>query len=120
MSRMRVAVTLLASAALLGAGGGQALASHGGGGGGGGGGGTPPPPAGAPLVTLTPSTVAYGSRAVGTTSTAQTVSVANTGNASLFVNGLGQGGPDLLDFAQVDDQCSGVTIPAGFLLDLGG
>jgi hypothetical protein len=57
--------------------------------------------------------VAYAPQAVGTTSAAQTVTVADTGTASLFVNGLSQAGIDPLDFARVDDECSGVTVPAG-------
>lgn len=112
MPRMRFAVLLVLSLVFLALGAGAASASHGGSGGGGGGG-TPPPPAGAPAVTLSPSSVTYGPQDVGTTSASQTVSVANTGTASLFVNGLSQAGIDPLDFAQVDDQCSGMTIPAG-------
>jgi hypothetical protein len=111
MPRIRIAATLLASVFLVVGGAGQALASHGGGGGGGGGGN--PPPSGAPAVTLTPATVTYGAQEVGTTSAAQTITVANTGTAALFVNGLSQAGVDPLDFAQVDDQCSGISVPAG-------
>jgi hypothetical protein len=116
MAPLRLASTLVLSLVLLALAGGQALASGGsgssGGSGGGGGGGTAPP-AGAPAVTLTPSSLAYGPQEVGTTSAAQTVTVANTGTASLFVNGLSQAGIDPLDFNRVDDQCSGITLAAG-------
>jgi putative Ig domain-containing protein/ASPM-SPD-2-Hydin domain-containing protein len=109
MARLRFALTLLVSLTFFALGGGAALASHGGGGGGGG----TPPPSGSPAVTLGPASVTYAAQAVGTTSAAQTISVVNTGSASLFVNGISQSGVDPLDFARVDDQCSGITIPAG-------
>lgn len=70
----------------------------------------PPAPASAPAVTLTPASLTYGARDTGTTSPAQTVTVANTGNAPLFINSARTAS---LDFTQVDDQCSGVTIAAG-------
>ncbi len=100
MSRSRFApATLAVSAVLLMAGGGTALASHGGGGsggGGGGGGGTPPPtPAGAPAVSIKPSSVSFGLQPVGTPSAPQTVTVINAGTASLFFNAESQGGNDV-------------------------
>jgi hypothetical protein len=115
MFHTRFAATLIASAVLLMAGAGQALASHGGGGSGGGGGTpiTPPPPATAPAVSLTPSSVTYGPQEVGTTSPSQTVTLTNTGNASLFINGVSSSGLDQLDFNRTNDQCIGMPVAAG-------
>jgi hypothetical protein len=81
--------------------------------GGGGGGGTITPPAGAPAVSLSPSTVAYGAQDVGTTSTPRTITLTNTGSASLFFSGMRQAGLDPLDFAEIDDQCVGLSIAPG-------
>jgi hypothetical protein len=61
---------------------GAALASHGGGGGGG----APPPPSGAPAVTFTPTSLTFPAQAIGTTSAPQSITVANTGTAPLFIN----------------------------------
>src|SRR3954464_5718107 len=88
-----------------------AYASHGGGGGG-----TPAPtptPTGAPAVALSPSTVAFAPRDVGTVSDPQTVTLTNTGNASLFINGMSQQGTGAIDFAEVDAQCVGTSVAAG-------
>ena len=116
MFRTRFAAALAVSVLSLAAGAGQALASNGSGGGGsGGGGGTtaPPPPATAPAASLSPSTVTYGPQAVGTTSPAQTVTLTNTGTASLFINGVSSGGVDQLDFTRTDDQCVGMPVAVG-------
>src|SRR4051794_33060889 len=84
--------------------------SHGGGGGGGGGGGTT---TAAPAVTFTPTSLTYAAQPIGTTSAAQSITIANSGNASLFINSAQTRGTDALDFTQVDDGCSGLTLPAG-------
>src|SRR4051812_43561780 len=84
--------------------------------GGGGGGGTPPPPpppTGAPAVTFTPASLTFGAQAIGTTSAAQSITVANTGTANLFVNSAQTRGADPLDFTQVGDGCSGLTLAPG-------
>jgi hypothetical protein len=109
--RIRIAAALAVSATFLAAGAGQALASHGGGGGGV----TtpPPPPAGTPAVSLNPSPVTYGPQAVGTTSAAQTVTLTNTGTASLFINGVSVTGVNPLDFNRTNDQCVGLAVAAG-------
>jgi hypothetical protein len=83
-----------------------ALASHGGGG-------TPTPtptPTGTPAVAISPSTVAFGAQALGTTSAPQTITISDTGNAPVFFNGTPQQG---LDFTVTDDECVGMTIAAG-------
>ena len=47
---------------------------------------SPPPPTSAPAVTLTPSSLTFAAQDLGTTSAPQSISVANTGNAALFIN----------------------------------
>jgi hypothetical protein len=79
------------------------------GGSGGGGSGT----LSAPAVTFTPTSLTFGAQAIGTTSAAQSVTVANTGNAPLFINSAATRGANPLDFTQVDDGCSGLTLAAG-------
>jgi hypothetical protein len=96
-----VAAVALASTAT------PALADHGGGGGGGGGG-VPPS---APAVTFTPASLTFGAQAIGTTSAAQSVTVANTGTAPLFINSAAV--PNTLDFTVVGDGCPGLTLPPG-------
>src|ERR1700712_787731 len=114
MIRTRLTVSLAASLLLALAGTAPAMASHGGGGSGGGGTTTPPPPpAGAPAITLSPSTVSFAPADVGTISASQTVTIRNTGTAPLFFSGMSQTGADPLDFAEIDDQCVGLTIAAG-------
>lgn len=83
--------------------------------GGGGGGGNPPPPAPAatPAVTFTPTSLTFAAQAIGTTSAPQSISVANTGNAPLFINSAATRGANPLDFTQVGDGCSGLTLAPG-------
>lgn len=69
--------------------------------------------ANAPAVSLTPSSLSFPSQAVGTTSAAQTITVTNTGGSGLFINSAQTRGTNALDFTQVDDECSGVTVAAG-------
>src|SRR4051795_12710694 len=88
-----------------------AVGDHGNGGGGGGG--APPPPAAAPSVTFTPTSLTFAAQAIGTTSAPQSITITNTGSASLFINSAATRGADALDFTQVDDGCSGLTLPAG-------
>src|SRR3954465_15515999 len=91
-----------------------ALGSHGGGGGAGGGGTPPPPPpTGTPSVTFTPTSLTFGAQAINTTSAPQSITIKNTGNGSLFINSAATRGANPLDFTQVGDGCSGLTLPAG-------
>jgi hypothetical protein len=100
---------------------GSALADGGGGGSGsggsgGGGGGTappPPPPATAAGASLSPSSLTFGPQAVGTRSTDQIVRLTNTGTGSLFINAMGSGGLDQLDFTRTNDQCIGISVAPG-------
>ena len=66
----------------------------------------------APAATLSPTSLTFAARDTGTTSDPQLVAVANTGTASLFVNGLSLSG-DALDFTIVGDGCSGLTLAVG-------
>jgi Putative Ig domain/Abnormal spindle-like microcephaly-assoc'd, ASPM-SPD-2-Hydin len=88
-----------------------AAAGDHGGGGGGGGGGAPPTPAAAPAVTFTPTSLTFAAQAIGTTSAPQSITVTNTGNAGLFINSAAT--PGTLDFTQVNDGCSGLTLAPG-------
>src|SRR3954468_22743739 len=90
-----------------------ALGSHGGGGGGGGGTPPPPPPTGTPAVTFTPTSLTFGAQAINTTSAPQSITITNSGDGSLFINSAATRGANPLDFTQVDDGCSGLTLPAG-------
>src|SRR5258707_928442 len=66
--------------------------------GGGGGVSPPPPPAGAPAVTFTPTSLTFAAQAIGTTSAPQSITIANTGNAPLFINSAATRGANPLDF----------------------
>src|SRR5438105_6997947 len=69
--------------------------------------------AAAPAVTFTPTSLTFGAQAIGTTSAAQSVTIANTGNAPLFINSAQTRGANPLDFTEVSDGCSGLTLAAG-------
>jgi hypothetical protein len=64
-------------------------------------------------VSLSPSTLTYGAQPVGTTSASQTVTLTNTGTASLFINGVSSSGLDQLDFNRTNDQCVGMPVAVG-------
>jgi len=85
----------------------NALAGCGGGGGGGGGGG----PAPAPAVSLSPTSLTFAIQDVGTTSSAQSVTLSNSGSASLSISSIGLAGSNASDFAQ-SNTC-GATLAAG-------
>ncbi len=67
-----------------------------GGSGGSGNGGNPPP---APVASLSPASLTFGNENIGTTSAAQTVTLSNTGNASLAVTKIATSG----DFAETNN-----------------
>ena len=67
----------------------------------------------APAVSLSAPSLTYASRDTGTTSAAQSVTVSNSGNASLFFNSAAISGLDTLDFTVVGDGCSGMTLAPG-------
>ena len=74
---------------------------------------TAPAHAATPAVTFNPTSLTFAAQAVGTTSTAESITVTNTGTANLFINSAATRGADPLDFTEVDDGCSGLTLPAG-------
>lgn len=120
MSRTRRAAMFAICTAILVLGiAGQALADggggtgSGGGGSGGGGGTTPPPPVTAAGAALSPSTLTFGTQAVGTRSADRIVTLTNTGTGSLFINAMGSGGLDQLDFTRTNDQCIGMSVAPG-------
>jgi hypothetical protein len=81
-----------------------------GGHGSGGGGGTAPA---APAVAFTPTSLTFAAQAIGATSAPQSITIANTGNASLFINSAATRGANPLDFTEVSDGCSGLSLAAG-------
>jgi hypothetical protein len=89
-----------------------AVGSHGGGGGGGNPP-PPPPPTGTPAVTFSPTSLTFAAQAIGTTSAAQSITITNSGTGALFINSAATRGANPLDFTQVDDQCSGLTLAPG-------
>jgi Putative Ig domain len=114
MFRIRFAVALVTSVVLLATGAGFALASHGGGGGGGGGGGaTTPPVAATAAASFSATAVNFGPQEVGTTSVTKSITLTNTGTASLFINGIQQSGANALDFGNAGAPCLGLFVAAG-------
>src|SRR5437764_249927 len=69
--------------------------------------------AAAPAVTFTPTSLTFGAQAIGTTSAPQSITVTNTGDAPLFINSAATRGADPLDFTEVNDGCSGLTLAPG-------
>jgi hypothetical protein len=67
----------------------------------------------APTVTLDPTTVTFGSQAVGTTGTERTATLTNTGSAPVVVRSVVATGDARHDFAVTTDTCGGTTVPAG-------
>ena len=56
----------------------------------------------AAAVTLTPTSLAFGSQTTGTTSAAQTSTLRNSGNAPLLISSVGISGANAGDFAQTN------------------
>jgi|tagenome__1003787_1003787.scaffolds.fasta_scaffold20985392_2 hypothetical protein len=71
------------------------------------------PPVPAPVAGLSQGSVAFADQTVGTQSAARTVTLANTGNADLQVNGVSLGGTDARDFAIATNGCAGAPVPPG-------
>jgi hypothetical protein len=65
----------------------------------------------APAVTLLPTSLTYASQLVGTTSTAQTVTLTNSGNAALSLTSVAVTGTNISDFAQTNT--CGTSVAAG-------
>ncbi len=56
-----------------------------------------------PAVTLSPTSLSYGSQLVGTTSGSQSSTLRNSGTAPLTITSIGMGGANAGDFAQSND-----------------
>jgi len=65
----------------------------------------------APAVTLSPTSLLFANQLVGTSSTAQTVTLKNSGTAALRIAGIATGGTNSVDFAQ--SNACGATLAAG-------
>src|SRR3954454_9797143 len=109
LRRVRTALLVLAALTALV----LPAAAVGDGGGSGGGGATTPPPAATPAVAFTPTSLTFAAQAIGTTSAPQSITITNTGNAPLFINSAATRGANPLDFTQMGDGCSGLTLAAG-------
>jgi Abnormal spindle-like microcephaly-assoc'd, ASPM-SPD-2-Hydin len=57
----------------------------------------------APVVNLNPTSVTFSTQVVNTTSAAQTVTLSNTGTASLSISSIGLSGTNASDFAQTNN-----------------
>jgi len=57
----------------------------------------------APVVSLSPTNLNFGNQNVGTSSTAQTMTLTNTGSASLNISNIAVTGPNSADFAQTNN-----------------
>lgn len=66
----------------------------------------------APVVSLSPTTLAFGNQAVGTTSTARKVTLQNTGPGALTINGIGVTGTNSSDFVETNTCNSTVAVGA--------
>jgi hypothetical protein len=65
----------------------------------------------APVASVSPASISFGNQAVGTTSSQQTVTVANTGNANLVIGGVTV--TDSTNFKIGSDGCASVTVAPG-------
>ena len=66
----------------------------------------------ASAVSISPSSVAFGNQTVGTTSTGQTVTLANTGSADLSITSIAVSGSNASNFAQTNNCGSTVAASA--------
>ncbi|MFZ0685959.1 MAG: choice-of-anchor D domain-containing protein [Terriglobales bacterium] len=65
----------------------------------------------APIVSLSPASLAFGNVNLGATSAAQPVVLTNTGNAALVITSIGFTGTNSADFAETDN-CPGTLNPS--------
>jgi hypothetical protein len=63
------------------------------------------------IASFTPTSLTFSAQAIGTTSAAQTETVANNLPASLIISTVTIGGTNPADFAKSSDTCTGATIP---------
>jgi uncharacterized repeat protein (TIGR01451 family) len=69
--------------------------------------------AGTPGASVSPGSVSFGSQEIGTTSSAQTVTLTSSGSAPLNVSGVSVGGTNAGDYAISNDGCSGKSLAPG-------
>ena len=62
----------------------------------------------APVASVTPASLAFGSVTTGTTSATQSITVSNTGNANLVVSPVTKGGTNPTEFTVVTNNCTTV------------
>ncbi|HEX8997895.1 MAG TPA: N,N-dimethylformamidase beta subunit family domain-containing protein [Ktedonobacterales bacterium] len=68
----------------------------------------------APAVSLSPTSLSFGSVAIGTTSAVQSVTLTNSGNAALSISNIALSGTNAADFAQTNTCPTGTnTLAAG-------
>jgi subtilase family serine protease len=63
-----------------------------------------------PVVSLSPGSLTFTQQSTGSTSTAQSVTLSDTGNTSLSISSIGLSGANAADFAQTNDCGSGVGV----------
>jgi hypothetical protein len=68
---------------------------------------------GVPGVSVSPTSINFGTVAVQTSSSPTTVTVTSTGNVGLTVTGVAIGGTNASEFSKSLDTCTGTTVPAG-------
>jgi sugar lactone lactonase YvrE len=66
---------------------------------------------GAPIASLTPGSLVFASQTVGTTSTAQAITLNNTGGSTLTISSIALGGPQSADF-KTSSTCGSSLAPA--------
>jgi hypothetical protein len=64
----------------------------------------------APAVSISPSSLSFDKQLVGTPSAAQTVTVTNSGTATLDISTMSLAGANAADFAKTVDGCSGMSV----------
>jgi len=65
----------------------------------------------APMATFSPTTLSFGNTVMGATTSAQTVTLSNTGNAAMTISGVTIAGTNPTDFAETNT--CGETLAAG-------
>ena len=66
-----------------------------------------------PAFSASPNPLAFGNQTQGTTSSAMTLTVTNTGTSDLSITTVTSGGPNMADFIVGTDTCSNATVAAG-------
>ena len=69
------------------------------------------PGSGSPVVSLSPTSLNFPTQLVNTTSAGQTVTLTNTGTATLLITSIAIGGTNAADFTQTGTTCGGSVNP---------